>query len=94
MATRPHSKTTKAERNNDQLFPLFDRTFSAGTAPEFAATADKLAHWLKVDKAYYPSARPKVSSCASRLANRLISFDGPDRRLTGGALPSTALTPR
>ncbi|PIL35492.1 hypothetical protein GSI_02220 [Ganoderma sinense ZZ0214-1] len=60
MATKPHSKTTKAERNNDQLFPLFLNTFSKGTASEFATTAEKLAHWLKVDKAYYPKARPKI----------------------------------
>lgn len=64
MATKPHSRTTKAERNNDQLFPLFEKTFASGNASEFATTADKFAHWLRVDKAYYPSARPKVSSRA------------------------------
>ncbi|KAI1796895.1 hypothetical protein LXA43DRAFT_878726 [Ganoderma leucocontextum] len=60
MATKPQSKTKRAERNNDQLFPLFLNTFSTGAAPEFATTADKLANWLKVDKAYYPKARPKI----------------------------------
>ncbi|TBU33370.1 hypothetical protein BD311DRAFT_433298 [Dichomitus squalens] len=60
MAAIHQPRTKKAERINDQLFPLFFRTFQTGTVAEFATTADKLANWLKVDKAYYSRARPTI----------------------------------
>ncbi|CDO69722.1 hypothetical protein BN946_scf184687.g7 [Trametes cinnabarina] len=54
------SRTATAEKNNDRLFPIFQKNLSSDNLLEFATTAEKLAGWLSRDKAYYPKARPMI----------------------------------
>ncbi|TFK93654.1 hypothetical protein K466DRAFT_80661 [Polyporus arcularius HHB13444] len=54
------SRAKKAEKNNETLFPLFIKHLASSTLNEFSTTAEKLAVWLSVDRAYYPKARPYI----------------------------------
>lgn len=79
MATKSAPRTKKAEKNNDQLFPLFLKNLSSDDISEFATAALKLTNWLKVDKAYYPKARPKASM--TRISFRVYTHPQPTRLL-------------
>lgn len=63
--------TKNAERNNDKLFPVFQKNLSSNSAIEFGTAAEKLSGWLSRDKAYYTKARPMVSSVFTALPSRL-----------------------
>ncbi|KAI0649037.1 hypothetical protein C8Q79DRAFT_948576 [Trametes meyenii] len=60
MSGKIASMARNAEKNNDKLFPIFQKNLSSDTLPEFATTAHKLAGWLNSDKAYYANARHKI----------------------------------
>ena len=52
-----------AEKNNERLWPVFQQFLaSSDDLSRFVSTADKLAQWCSVDKAYYAQARPVVRS--------------------------------
>ncbi len=57
-----NGKVRKAEKTNDHLFPIFHNMLAGDSLADFATTADKLAVWLQVDRAYYTKARPTVRS--------------------------------
>ncbi|KAI0833584.1 hypothetical protein BC628DRAFT_1426212 [Trametes gibbosa] len=50
-----------AERNNDKLFPVFQKNLSSNSSTEFGTAAEKLSGWLSRDKAYYSKARPQTA---------------------------------
>ncbi|KAH9847656.1 hypothetical protein C2E23DRAFT_889757 [Lenzites betulinus] len=52
--------TKNAERNNDKLFPVFQKNLSSNSSTEFGTAAEKLSGWLSRDKAYYTKARPMI----------------------------------
>ncbi|KAI0663864.1 hypothetical protein C8Q70DRAFT_1050487 [Cubamyces menziesii] len=49
-----------AEKNNDKLFPIFQKNLASDNLQDFTTAAEKLAGWLSKDKAYYPKARPII----------------------------------
>ncbi|KAI0787575.1 hypothetical protein C8Q74DRAFT_616495 [Fomes fomentarius] len=55
-----NGKAKKAEKTNDHLFPILLKMLAGDSVADFATTADKLAVWLQVDKAYYSKARPTI----------------------------------
>lgn len=61
MSDKNASIVRNAEKNNDKLFPIFQKNLSSDNLAEFATAADKLSGWLSRDKAYYTRARPMVS---------------------------------
>lgn len=52
----------KKIQTNDALFPIFEKYLAGDNLQEFTTASEKLAAWLSRDKAYYPKARPTVSS--------------------------------
>ncbi|KAI0325298.1 hypothetical protein GY45DRAFT_1438496 [Cubamyces sp. BRFM 1775] len=49
-----------AEKNNDKLFPIFQKNLASDNLQDFTTAAEKLAGWLSKDRAYYPKARPII----------------------------------
>ncbi|KAL1949566.1 hypothetical protein VTO73DRAFT_8447 [Trametes versicolor] len=62
MSDKNASIVRNAEKNNDKLFPIFQKNLSSDNLAEFATAADKLSGWLSRDKAYYTRARPMIIS--------------------------------
>ncbi|KAI0359782.1 hypothetical protein OH77DRAFT_1419106 [Trametes cingulata] len=60
MAERSPPVVRNAEKNNDRLFPVLQRNLASDDPLEYAAAAEKLAGWMRRDKAYYPKARPII----------------------------------
>lgn len=49
-----------AIRNNEKVFPIFEKKLSTNKEDLFCSSATKLSAWLNSEKAYYAEARPKV----------------------------------
>ncbi|KAI0719375.1 hypothetical protein C8T65DRAFT_53937 [Cerioporus squamosus] len=60
MAAKVSSRAKASEKHNENLFPLFIEHLGSSSLNEYSTTAEKLASWLSVGKAYYPKARPSI----------------------------------
>ena len=49
-----------AIKNNEKVFPVFEKKLSTDKEDLFCVTTSKLSMWLNSEKAYYAEARPKV----------------------------------
>ncbi|KAI0367949.1 hypothetical protein BV20DRAFT_949029 [Pilatotrama ljubarskyi] len=61
MAEKSAIAARNAERNNDKLFPVLQKSLSGDEPMDYAAATEKLVIWLSRDKAYYPKARPMTA---------------------------------
>jgi hypothetical protein len=50
-----------AIKNNEKMFPVFEKKLSTAKEDLLCGTTSKLSMWLNSEKAYYAEARPKVS---------------------------------
>ncbi|OJT06650.1 hypothetical protein TRAPUB_2508 [Trametes pubescens] len=76
MSDKNASIVRNAERNNDKLFPIFQKNLSSDNLAEFATAADKLSGWLSRDKAYYTKARPMIISLMETAHETVLRHSG------------------
>ena len=65
----------QAMKNNQKIFPIFQKRLSTNDMAQWLSTANKFATWLDSDKAYYSAARPHVTFTSFYF---LLHTDGSD----------------
>ena len=62
VTTSPIMPNVDAHQNNLKLFNRFKLELSEESLPTYVSTAEKLAHWMRKEQAFYPEAKPYVSA--------------------------------